>query len=118
MTSEEMQAQQNAEGRAQAIKTRRLEIRAIQAEWKRDFFVHGVDRPLADRLELAAEYAQLELEARQVGMAAEAEKVARRKALNAALLPQLLQLLRERGLEGLIEEATARAAAATAEVVQ
>lgn len=56
--------------RAQEIKTRRLEIAATLAEWKRAFFVDGIKRPFTDRVTLEAEYAALSLEARLIDNAA------------------------------------------------
>lgn len=97
-----------AEGRAQEIKLRRLEIAATLAEWKRAFYVDGIERPFADRVSLEAEDAKLALEARLISGAAEAAKIERRRKQNATLFAQLLVLLKERGMEELIAEAEAR----------
>ena len=104
--------QESAEFRGAAIKMRRLEIAATLAEWKRAFFVDGKERPFAERLTLEAEDAALAFEARVIGAAIEAAKVERRKRLNAALLPQLLVVLKERGLDEVVAEAEARSSAA------
>ncbi len=98
-----------AEGRAQYIRQRRLEIASTLAEWKRAYVVDGVSRPLAQRVELEAESAALALEAHQLKGAALAEKLQRQRALNAGLLNQLLALLQERGLDEIVAEATRRA---------
>lgn len=100
------------EFRAAWIKTRRLEIAATLAEWKRAFFVDGVERPFNDRVTLEAEDAALALEARLNSGAAEAAKVERRKRQNAELLGQLLLILEERGLADVVTEAQRRSSEA------
>lgn len=99
-----------AEGRAQAIKLRRLEIHATLTEWKRAFIVEGIQRPLADRVTLEAEDAQLALEARVNTAAAMAAKVERRERINADVLGQLVTLLADRGMSDLVDEARRLAA--------
>lgn len=96
------------EFRAQEIKTRRLEIAATLAEWKRAYFVEGIARPLGDRLALDAEYARLALELRTLGDAAVVAKVDRRKQEKADYLACLIEVLKEHGREDLLAEATAR----------
>jgi hypothetical protein len=96
------------EGRAQAIRLRRLEITSTLAEWKRAYVVDGVSRPLAQRVTLEAEDAALALEAQRIKAEAVAAQIVRRQALNATLLQQLRLLLEERGLGDLVEEATRR----------
>ena len=99
---------QSPEFRAQVIKTRRLEIIATLAAWKRDYIVNGIPRPLADRVTLDAELAELDLEIRVIGEAVVKAKAARREQLNASLLTQLQGVLTERGLTDAIEEAQRR----------
>lgn len=101
--------QPGPESRAQFIKTRRLEIHATLAEWKRAFFVDGIERPFADRVTLEAEDAALALEQRQISAVVEAAKVLRRKRERAALVEHLVALLRERGMDDVIAEAEKRA---------
>ena len=98
----------SAEFRVQEIKTRRLEIAATLAEWKRAYFVDGIGRPIEDRLTLDAEYTRLALELRTLGDAAVAAKVERRKQENADYLSCLIEVLKEHGREDLLAEATAR----------
>lgn len=102
------------EKRAQDIKLRRLEIAATLTEWKRAFFVDGIERRFEDRLTLEAEDAALALEARVIGGKVEAAKVERRRRQNAATLAQLVVLLNERGLGDVVAEAEKRAAEALA----
>lgn len=97
------------ESRAQYIKTRRMEIHATLAEWKRAFFVDGIVRPFSDRVTLEAEDAALALEQRKIGASVEAAKVLRRKRERAALAEHLVALLRERGMDDVIAEAEKRA---------
>lgn len=97
-----------AEARAQAIRTRRLEIASTLAEWKRAFIVDGVSRPLADRVTLEAEDAALALEAQHLKQATVRAQAERRRLLNASLLAQLRAVLEERGLVDLIDEAARR----------
>ncbi|NWF45425.1 hypothetical protein F3K02_09215 [Hydrogenophaga sp. D2P1] len=98
-----MSAEQSPEFRAQDIKMRRLEIAAQLAEWKRAFFVDGIEQPFTARVTLEAEDAQLALEARVISTAAVAAAVERRKieakaevarlsAINAELLEALKDL--------------------------
>jgi hypothetical protein len=108
----------SAEFRAAEIKTRRLEIAATLAEWKRAFFVDGVERSFNDRLTLEAEDAAIALEARLISGAATMEKVERRKLQNADLLAKLLELLAERGLDDLVQEAQRRSDEALAGLPQ
>jgi hypothetical protein len=72
------------ETRRADIKTRRLEIAATLAAWKRDYFVEGIERPMRERATLEAEAAALALEERRIGAAAIAEQVARRGAALAS----------------------------------
>jgi hypothetical protein len=97
-----------AEIRSQEIKMRRLEIAATLAAWKRDFFVSGIERPMASRVTLEAELASLNLELRQIGDAATLAKVERRKHENDCLLRHLMDLLNERGLADVVDEAHRR----------
>jgi hypothetical protein len=108
----------DVERRAQEIKLRRIEIAATLAEWKRAFFVDGVERKFTDRLTLEAEDAVLALEARTIGGAVELAKVARRKRLNESLLQQLIAVLHERGMEDVVTEAERRVAAFAAQGAQ
>ena len=105
-------AETNAEFRLQQIQTRQIEINAILAEWKMDYFVAGVERPFGDRLTLEAERAALALESRRIGAAANQAKLERRQRLNNSVLAHLRLALRERGLQELIDEAEQRAAGA------
>ena len=107
-----------AEARLHEVKTRRLEIAATLAEWKRAYIVDGMPRPLSDRVTLEAEDAALALEARRLAVVANDAMQARRQAINARLLPQLLALLKERGHDDLIAEAEQRSAAAMAEAAE
>ena len=99
---------QSPEFRAQHLKTRRLEIIATLAAWKRDYIVNSIPRPLADRVTLEAELAEIDLEIRVIGEAVVKAKAARREQLNASLLTQLQGVLTERGLTDAIEEAQRR----------
>lgn len=100
---------QLAEDRLQEIKMRRLEIDATLAEWKRAFFVDGVERPFADRVTLEAEAAQLALERRVIETDALKAKLARRERERRTHYYQLVAVLTERGMEDVIAEAQARA---------
>lgn len=100
------------EFRAQAIRLRRAEIAATLAEWRRDWYVDGVSRPIGDRVTLEAEDAALALEARLISGAATEAKRVRRIAQNASLLNHVTRLLVERGMGHLIEEAKALAESA------
>ena len=104
--------------RAQEIRMRRLEIAATLAEWKRAFFVDGVEHPFSARVTLEAEDAALALEARVISTDAEMAKVARRKKQNASLLAQLLEVLKERGMGELVAEAERRSAEASASAAE
>ncbi len=112
--SEELGHADDMEARAQAIVLRRLEIAATLAEWKRAFFVDGIERKFEDRLTLEAEDAALALEKRVIGGKVEAAKVERRRRQNATTLAQLVTLLTERGMGDVIAEAEKRAAEALA----
>lgn len=101
---------EDLEARVRNITTRLLEIAATLAEWKRAFFVDGVERPFADRLTLESEAAALALEKRVIGWKAEAAKVERRRRQNAGTLAQLVKLLNERGMSDVVAEAEQRAA--------
>ena len=98
--------------RSQLIKMRRLEIAATLAEWKRAFFVDGIEHPFTARVTLEAEATALELEARVISTAAEMAKVARRKREKADLMAKLLEVLKERGMDELVTEAELRSAEA------
>lgn len=99
---------QHPEDRLQAIKTRRLEIDATLAEWKRAYFVDGVERPFQDRLTLEAEAAQLALERRVIETDVLNAKLARREQDRLTHYNQLIAVLTERGMEYVIAEAQAR----------
>ena len=101
-----------AEARVRAIKTRRLEIAADLAERRRAYFADGVESPIAERATLEAEDAKLALELRRIGAVALNEKAARRRQLNASLLANLLDVLKEQGLDHVVAEAERRSAAA------
>ena len=110
LLGEELGHTDNMEARSQAITLRRLEIAATLAEWKRAFFVDGIERSLEDRLTLMAEDAALALEKRVIGGKVEAAKIERRRRQNATMLAQLVALLTERGMGDIIAEAEKRAA--------
>lgn len=95
------------EGRAAWITTRRLEIAAILAEWKREYFVDGIERPMADRATLEAEAADLALEKRRLGAQTVIAQAARRNLQERQLSRALMRLLEDRGMHDLIEEAKA-----------
>lgn len=95
------------------IKRRRLEIAAMLAGWKRDYFVDGTQRSMADRSTLEAEAANLALEERMVKEAAHAARIELRRRVDHDLLREMCALLKERGLSDLIREATERSEAAT-----
>lgn len=97
-----------AEIRVHEIKTRRLEIAATLAEWKRAWFVDGIERPLSDRMTLEAEAAQLVLEEDKIKKVAFAAKLVRQARLRSTLHHQLIALLVERGMQDVIEEAKRR----------
>lgn len=113
-----IEAATSPEFRKQAIKTRILEIAAVLADWKSDFFTSGVERPMSERAKLQAESARLALEFRQIGDAANSAKVERKKAENAALFSQLICVIKERGLHELIEEAQQRSDALANEQIK
>lgn len=98
-----------AEARRQWILTRRLEITATLAEWKRQFFAEGVARPMADRCTLEAEDAALALELHTIKAACIAAKAERARRLDTNVLAQLKRLLAEEEREDLIRLAEARA---------
>ena len=100
---------QNPEFRSQEIKTRLLEIAATLAEWKRAYFVDGIERDFCDRVSLEAEDAALRLELHSIKSAAMRERLERRIRLNASLLAHLIELLTERGHEELLQEAQRKA---------
>lgn len=80
------------EARAQWIKLRRLEIAATLAEWKRAWFVDGIEHSMAERATLEAEDARLALEARVISSAAVQAKVERRRRQNTEGLAALALL--------------------------
>lgn len=102
----------SAEHRAQQIKTRRLEIAADLIERRRAYIVDGIERPYAERVTLEAEDAALALEAREILVAAEVAKIERRKRLSAELLSTLIDVLTERGLLDVLDQARKRSAQA------
>jgi hypothetical protein len=102
----------NAEKRSQDIKVRRLEIAADLAELKRAYLVDGIERPLAKRATLEAEDARLALEDHRMKGEAIQARIDRRRRQEAALLGQLVGLLKERGMGELVAEAEKRAALA------
>ena len=102
-------SEQLPEDRLQQIKMRRLEIDATLAEWKRAWFVEGIERPFADRLTLEAEAARLALERRIIEDAAHKAKLIRREQERKTLSFQLIAVLTERGMEDVIAEAQRRA---------
>lgn len=108
---------ESAEYRLQAVRTRRLECKAILAGWKRDWLVSGVSHSLAERATLEAEIAELDLEERQIGHAAVNAKALRKRLEQASVLAALQRILAERGMSALLAEAEARAAAAQAEAM-
>jgi len=97
------------EFRLQQIKTRRLEIAATLSEWKRAWFVDGISRPIEDRLTLDAEAAKLALERRVIDEDALKAKLIRLEERRQTLLQQLIEVLEERGMSDVLEEAKARA---------
>ena len=99
----------NPEIRIHEIRMRHLEIQATLAEWKRAYFVDGIERPYADRLTLEAEAAQLALERRVIEDAAFQAKLIRREQERKTLMYQLIAVLNERGLQDVIAEAESRA---------
>lgn len=101
-----------AEVRKQWIKMRRLEILATLAEWRRQWHVEGISRPIGERATLEAEEAALALEERQLGAIAVAEKVERRKRIDASVLAQLTRDLEAAGLGYMVARARERAQAA------
>lgn len=104
-----MQPNGSPEFRIQAIKTRRLEIAATLANWKRDYLVQGIERSRGERATLEAEDANLALEIRQISDAAHLAKIERRKREDGRLLNQLLAVLGEQGLQDVVAEAQRRA---------
>ena len=99
------------EDRLQQIKMRRLEIDATLAEWKRAWFVEGIERPFADRLTLEAEVARLALERRVIEDVAHKAKLVRREQERKTLVYQLIAVLNELGLRDVIAEAERRSEA-------
>jgi hypothetical protein len=98
----------NPEIRVHEIRTRHLEIQATLAEWKRAWFVDGIERPYGDRLALEAEDARLALERRVLEDAAFKAKLVRREQERKTLVYQLIAVLNERGLQDVITEAESR----------
>ena len=105
----ELLTAESPEFRVQAIKTRRLEIAATLANWKRDYLAQGIERSRGERATLEAEDANLALEIRQISDAAHLAKIARRKREDGRLLNQLLTVLGEQGLQDVVAEAQRRA---------
>jgi hypothetical protein len=101
----------NPEIRVHEIRTRHLEIQATLAEWKRAWFVDGIERPYGDRLALEAEDARLALERRVLEDAAFKAKLIRREQERKTLVYQLVAVLNERGLQDVIAEAQSRSEA-------
>ncbi len=101
----------NPEIRIHEIRMRHLEIQATLAEWKRAYFVDGIERPYADRLTLEAEAAQLALERRVLEDAAFKAKLVRREQERKTLVYQLIAVLNERGLQDVVAEAERRSEA-------
>jgi hypothetical protein len=101
----------NPEIRIHEIRMRHLEIQATLAEWKRAWFVDGIERPYGDRLALEAEDAQLALERRVLEDAAFKAKLLRREQERKTLVYQLIAVLNERGLQDVIAEAQSRSEA-------
>jgi hypothetical protein len=101
----------NPEIRIHEIRMRHLEIQATLAEWKRAWFVDGIERPYGDRLALEAEDAQLALERRVLEDAAFKAKLIRREQERKTLVYQLVAVLNERGLQDVIAEAESRSEA-------
>jgi hypothetical protein len=99
-TSDEIRAQRN--------KTRRLEIAAILARWKADYFAKGIERSFADRCALEAEDATLAFEARKLGEAVVIAKAARRELENQSLLTSVMGRLLDLGMENVLIEAASR----------
>jgi hypothetical protein len=90
---------------------RHLEIQATLAEWKRAWFVDGIERPYGDRLALEAEDARLALERRVLEDAAFKAKLLRREQERKTLVYQLIAVLNELGLRDVIAEAERRSEA-------
>lgn len=101
----------NPEIRIHEIRMRHLEIQALLAEYKRAYFVDGIERPYADRLTLEAEAAQLALERRVLEDAAFKAKLVRREQERKTLVYQLVAVLNERGLQEVVAEAERRSEA-------
>jgi hypothetical protein len=101
----------NPEIRIHEIRMRHLEIQATLAEWKRAWFVDGIERPYGDRLALEAEDARLALERRVLEDAAFKAKLIRREQERKTLVYQLVAVLNERGLQDVIAEAESRSEA-------
>ena len=97
-----------AEFRKKAIKTRQLEISAILKRWKQEFFDLGKQRTMLERTTLEAEYADLALEYTLIEEAAKKARAQRKIDEDASLLKQLVNLLNERGLSCLVDEAKIR----------
>lgn len=104
----DMQANESPEFRVQAIRTRRFEIAATLANWKRDYLVNGIERGRGERATLEAESANLALELHYIGEAAKKAAVERKKRENENLLNQILAVLEERSLQDVVEEAQKR----------
>lgn len=98
------------EARGGQIKVRRLEIAATLSEWRRDWFVNGQSRPMADRAELEFEDAQLALEHRRIGADIVAAQAARRVLLSRAIEGELIGMLTERGVTDPLATAAQRIA--------
>lgn len=108
MSNDELPA---VEARRQWIIQRRLEITAALAEWKRQYFAEGVQRPFVDRCTLKAEDAALAVELGSIKGACIAAKAERARRVHSNTLAQLKALLIEEGRQDLIALAEARAMA-------
>jgi hypothetical protein len=102
-------ALQSPEFRLHEIAIRKAEIEATLARWKNDFFTNGISRSKADRTALEAEYSNLKLESQQNFLDAKKARAERKKKENESLLNKIKEVLRERGLEDVINEANKRA---------
>ena len=105
----ELSLAESPEFRVHVIKTRRLDIAATLANWKRDYLAQGIERSRGERATLEAEDANLALEIRQISDAAHRAKIERRKREDGRLLNQLLAVLGEQGLQDVVAEAQRRA---------
>lgn len=99
------------EARVKEIKLRRCEIVATLAEWKRQWFVDGIQHPFNDRLTLEAEEAALAFESLSIQEKAKQEKAARAFRIKNSELNHLIAILEERGLGELVSEARKRSEA-------